>query len=191
MTTNYFGRYIGLARSENLYQIKAGKNGISQNLARRIVEKFPELSVGWLLTGEGDMFSKGSTNGRIPFFDCDVVGRGLLRLDEIKPDYMMNIPTIEDCDYAFRSYDVAMSNEIAVGSILFLKKTAVEAIIPGGMYVVICPKYIIVRKVRLITSADGSLTLVLEPANAGFDSITVKLDDVKEIYRVVANLQLY
>ncbi len=191
MTTNYFGRYIGLARSENLYQIKAGKNGISQNLARRIVEKFPELSVGWLLTGEGDMFSKGSTNGRIPFFDCDVVGRGLLRLDEIKPDYRMNIPTIEDCDYAFRSYDVAMSNEIAVGSILFLKKTAVEAIIPGGMYVVICPKYIILRKVRLITSADGSLTLVLEPANAGFDSITVKLDDVKEIYRVVANLQLY
>lgn len=191
MTTNYFGRYIGLARSENLYQIKAGKNGISQNLACRIVEKFPELSVGWLLTGEGDMFSKGSTNGRIPFFDCDVVGRGLLRLDEIKPDYRMNIPTIEDCDYAFRSYDVAMSNEIAVGSILFLKKTAVEAIIPGGMYVVICPKYIILRKVRLITSADGSLTLVLEPANAGFDSITVKLDDVKEIYRVVANLQLY
>lgn len=191
MTTNYFGRYIGLARSENLYQIKAGKNGISQNLARRIVEKFPELSVGWLLTGEGDMFSKGSTNGRIPFFDCDVVGRGLLRLDEIKPDYRMNIPTIEDCDYAFRSYDVAMSNEIAVGSILFLKKTAVEAIIPGGMYVVICPKYIILRKVRLITSADGSLTLVLEPANAGFDSITVKLDDVKEICRVVANLQLY
>ena len=191
MTTNYFGRYIGLARSENLYQIKAGKNGISQNLARRIVEKFPELSVGWLLTGEGDMFSKGSTNGRIPFFDCDVVGRGLLRLDEIKPDYRMNIPTIEDCDYAFRSYDVAMSNEIAVGSILFLKKTAVEAIIPGGLYVVICPKYIILRKVRLITSADGSLTLVLEPANAGFDSITVKLDDVKEIYRVVANLQLY
>ncbi len=126
MTTNYFGRYIGLARSENLYQIKAGKNGISQNLARRIVEKFPELSVGWLLTGEGDMFSKGTTNGRIPFFDCDVVGRGLLRLDEIKPDYRMNIPTIEDCDYAFRSYDVAMSNEIAVGSILFLKKTAVE-----------------------------------------------------------------
>ena len=191
MTTNYFGRYIGLARSENLYQIKAGKNGISQNLARRIVEKFPELSVGWLLTGEGDMFSKGTTNGRIPFFDCDVVGRGLLRLDEIKPDYRMNIPTIEDCDYAFRSYDVAMSNEIAVGSIIFLKKTAVEAIIPGGMYVVICPKYIILRKVRLITSADGSLTLVLEPANAGFDSITVKLDDVKEIYRVVANLQLY
>ncbi len=191
MTTNYFGRYIGLARSENLYQIKAGKNGISQNLARRIVEKFPELSVGWLLTGEGDMFSKGSSNGRIPFFDCDVVGRGLLRLDEIKPDYRMNIPTIEDCDYAFRSYDVAMSNEIAVGSILFLKKTAVEAIIPGGMYVVICPKYIILRKVRLSNGADGEVTLMLEPANPGFDSITVKPDDVKEIYRVVANLQLY
>ncbi|MBQ1957927.1 MAG: hypothetical protein II353_03615, partial [Alistipes sp.] len=57
MTINAFGRHIGLVRSENLYQIKAGKNGISQNLARRIVDKFPEVSLGWLLSGEGEMFA--------------------------------------------------------------------------------------------------------------------------------------
>ena len=28
MTINAFGRHMGLVRSENLYQIKAGKNGI-------------------------------------------------------------------------------------------------------------------------------------------------------------------
>ena len=42
MTINHFGRHIGLIRSEALYQIKAGQHGISQALARRIVEKFPE-----------------------------------------------------------------------------------------------------------------------------------------------------
>lgn len=67
MTINYFGRYIGLSRSENLYQIKAGKNGISQNLARRIADKFPEISVGWLLTGEGEMLVSAVSSGQTPF----------------------------------------------------------------------------------------------------------------------------
>ena len=40
MSTNYFARYIGLARGENLYQIKRGNNGISLNVADRIVSKF-------------------------------------------------------------------------------------------------------------------------------------------------------
>lgn len=191
MTTNYFGRYIGLSRSENLYQIKAGKNGISQNLAKRIVEKFPELSLGWLLTGEGDMFSKGTSGGRIPFFDGDVVGRGLLRHEDMKPAFKMNIPNIEDCDCAFRSYDHAMTDEIMVGSTVFLKKTTTEAIIPGGMYVIVCPKYILLRRVRLADDEAGEASLVLEPTNAGFDSVTIRIEDVESIYRVVANLKLY
>ena len=53
MTINYFALYIGLPRGENLYQIKKGNNGISRNLADKIVTKFPEVSLAWLLTGEG------------------------------------------------------------------------------------------------------------------------------------------
>ena len=56
MTINYFALYIGLPRGENLYQIKKGNNGISRNLADKIVTKFPEVSLAWLLTGEGQMF---------------------------------------------------------------------------------------------------------------------------------------
>lgn len=40
MTINYFALYIGLPRGENLYQIKKGNNGISRNLADKIVTKF-------------------------------------------------------------------------------------------------------------------------------------------------------
>ena len=42
MSTNYFARHIGLARGENLYQIKRGNNGISLDVADRIVSKFPQ-----------------------------------------------------------------------------------------------------------------------------------------------------
>lgn len=53
MSTNYFARHIGLARGENLYQIKRGNNGISLDVADRIVSKFPQVDKLWLLTGEG------------------------------------------------------------------------------------------------------------------------------------------
>lgn len=55
MSTNGFARHIGLPRGENLYQIKRGNNGVSLNLANRIVAKFPEVSKLWLLTGDGQM----------------------------------------------------------------------------------------------------------------------------------------
>ena len=63
MSTNYFARYIGLARGENLYQIKRGNNGISLDVADRIVSKFPQVDKLWLLTGEGQMFSDEKLRG--------------------------------------------------------------------------------------------------------------------------------
>lgn len=57
-SVNGFARHIGLARGENLYQIKRGNNGISRDLADRICLAFPSVSKLWLLTGEGQMLIK-------------------------------------------------------------------------------------------------------------------------------------
>ena len=56
MSTNGFAWYIGLARGENLYQIKRGNNGISLDVAERICAKFPQIDKLWLLAGDGQMF---------------------------------------------------------------------------------------------------------------------------------------
>lgn len=45
---------LGLKRSENLYRIRKGYNGISMDLALRIRNICPSLSLSWLLGGEGD-----------------------------------------------------------------------------------------------------------------------------------------
>ena len=66
MTTNYFARYIGLSRGENLYQIKRGHNGISRKLGERIVQHFPQIDLLWLLTGRGQMFVSGSEDRGAP-----------------------------------------------------------------------------------------------------------------------------
>lgn len=185
MTINGFGVHIGLPRAENLYQIKAGKNGISRALGTRIVEHFPEISLGWLLSGEGDMFGRREDVRSVPFYDGDL-SSCLASCREGEPDSVFVVPTVVDCDMAIRSCDDAMASEVVVGSILFLKKIDHEAIISGGLYVIVCPNYVLLRRVRVTDEL-----LRLEPANRAYDVIEVCRQQVEAIYRVKGNLRLY
>ena len=188
MTINYFGRHIGLNRSEQLYQIKSGQHGISQALARRIVEKFPEISLGWLITGEGEMLNRNEDLRSIPFYQEDI-SRGIERITNVEPYCHIGVPMLEECDFAIRSMDDAMKGEIMVGTILFLKKTDINSIIPGAIYVIVCANYVILRRVRF--SASTPDVLRLEATNPDYDEMSIATDSVKEIYRVVGNLKLY
>ena len=67
MTANAFARHLGLPRGENLYQIKRGNNGISYDLARRIHAQYPNYSLSWLLTGEGEAGSGIGATVALPF----------------------------------------------------------------------------------------------------------------------------
>ena len=68
LTVNAFARHIGLPRGENLYQIKKGNNGISLDVAKRIVSKFPQVDKLWLLTGDGQMLRDDAPAG--PCMGC-------------------------------------------------------------------------------------------------------------------------
>lgn len=47
---------LGYGRPQGLYDVAAGRTkNISQDLARKIVTAFPEISQAWLLSGEGEM----------------------------------------------------------------------------------------------------------------------------------------
>ena len=190
MTINGFGVHIGLPRAENLYQIKAGKNGISRALGSRIVEHFPEISLGWLLSGEGDMFGRRCDSVSVPFYDGDL-SSCLIARRESEPDGVFELPSVAGCDMAIRSSDDAMAGEIMVGSILFLKKTDLEAIISGAIYVIVCANYVILRRVRIVHDAERGTRLRLEPANAAYDVMEISPSEVEALYRVSGNFRLY
>ena len=189
MTINHFGRHIGLARSEALYQIRAGQHGISKALAQRIVDKFPEVGMGWLLTGEGEMLPPAAQVKPTPFYEGDI-SKGIARLTESQPYCNIHLPMMEESDLAYRSTDEAMSPEVMAGTIVFLKRIGVEAIIPGGLYVIVCSNYVILRRVRLEAS-DEDVVLRLEPANKNYDVMMLKPEQVEAIYRVVGSFRMY
>ncbi|MEG1759700.1 MAG: hypothetical protein RSB23_06745 [Alistipes sp.] len=186
MSTNYFARYIGLTRGENLYQIKRGNNGISLDLADRIVAKFPQIDKLWLLTGEGQMFVEAELRGvQIPFYVYDVEANITL-LKSLTPKNNFVIPQLKECDFAMLYMGRAMGTRIPIGTIVILKTADRDAIIPGAEYVVVTQKFVTLRIVRA-TANEGELRLVAGDRE-NFDDILVNIKDVKSVYKVNGKL---
>lgn len=60
LTPSRFADIIGIQRSR-ISHIMSGRNNASIDVVTRIIEKFPEIDLKWLMTGEGQMSS--SDNG--------------------------------------------------------------------------------------------------------------------------------
>lgn len=186
MTTNYFARYIGLARGENLYQIKRGNNGISLDVANRIVEKFPQVDKLWLLTGEGQMFSDAKLRGaQIPYYHIEVE-RGIGDREKLEPDSYLIAPPVGDCDFAMCYTGRAMGQTIPSGTILLLKAIDREAIIPGSEYVIVGRKIVTLRTVRALPQEDKVRLVAGDREN--YDDIVMNINDIAEVYKVKGKL---
>ena len=70
-TYNALALRLGLKRSENLYRIRKGYNGISMDLALRIRNICPLLSLSWLLGGEGDPEIPDQTSAEAASAACE------------------------------------------------------------------------------------------------------------------------
>ena len=55
ISANRLSKEIGLSSPQVFYDIKAGRCGISKDLARKIQDKYLNIDMAWLLTGTGSM----------------------------------------------------------------------------------------------------------------------------------------
>lgn len=55
LSFNKLAKEIGLTSPQTFYDIKAGKHGISKELAEKIQARYLNISEAWLLTGNGEM----------------------------------------------------------------------------------------------------------------------------------------
>lgn len=186
MSTNYFARYIGLARGENLYQIKRGNNGISLDVAERVVAKFPQVDKLWLLTGEGGMFADDRLRGaQIPFYRHDPE-QGMDDIHSLESECTLVLPMVGDCDFAMCYSGRAMGDLIPPGTVVLLRAVDRDAIIPGGEYVIVSRKIVTLRIVRTVEGED-KLRLVAGDREH-YDDILVNVNDIVAVYKVKGKL---
>ena len=148
MSVNAFARFIGLARGENLYQIKKGNNGISRDLARRIIDHYPHLNFSWLLTGAGTRTIDGSNPYGIPFYKCSCPA-DIDRVEADEPDGRVTLPGFEDCNVVM-AHNWRGKDGINDGAYLFLHRVN-SRYVRRGQYLVVANKFTTICNIQTIS----------------------------------------
>ena len=184
LSVNSFALNIGLKRSENLYQIKAGNNRISQDLAERIASRYPQISRAWLLTGEGDMFTDDAVKRvSVPFYDADIEKYITAPQNFTQKNYI-SLPMIEDAEFGAKYYGRAMGDAIPPGSVVMLRRVMPDSLIPGGDYLVVADNLTMLRRVR--RNIDSGTLRLMPVDEVNFDEIRIDESQVRELYLVRA-----
>jgi hypothetical protein len=69
---------VGYERPQVLYDITHGKTKkISADVANKIAEKYPEINLDWLLSGDGEMLKNHPAANNAGITDSNVVGGGI------------------------------------------------------------------------------------------------------------------
>lgn len=186
MSTNFFARHIGLPRGENLYQIKRGNNGISLDVAEKIVNKFPQIDKLWLLTGDGQMFADTKTKGvQIPFYSLDPE-QEIAHYKEHDPESYLYLPMLKQCDLAFCYTGRAMGELVPPETICMFRAVETQAIIPGETYLVETPRFSALRILRATDTEDKFRLVPGDKEN--YDELFVNRAEITAAYKLIAKL---
>lgn len=93
VSANRLSKDLGLATPQIFYDIKNGRCGISKDLARRIKEKFINISYVWLLTGMGEMIEVELPEAEKPVM-VDIHDRNENK-DKGSIQYPMEVPLVD------------------------------------------------------------------------------------------------
>ena len=190
LSINAFALHIGLKRSENLYQIKKGNNGISHDLAELITAKYPSISKGWWLTGEGEMMidqKRTSKNSGIPCYGMDAV-EAVEMLERtngeqlLQPQFYIDFPPLKRCDLAALSLSDAMQPEVPAGSYVLLRRQNPDELLPGAMCLILSETF---KGIRIVRQSPHDEELLLLPRNTeAYDPISIKREAIRKLFVV-------
>ncbi len=182
LSVNAFAAEIGLPRAENLYQIKKGNHGISKDLAETIAIRYPGISRGWLLTGEGEMKTEDyALRAIIPYYESDA--RWLATHDKMpQPAYLISLPPPRDNVFAALNLEKAMEPMIPVGATILFEEASADNVIPGLPYLVVLPFDKVV--IRIVNKGPSPDKFILTAPNPEFGDMTIDICEVKKIWSV-------
>lgn len=158
-----------------------------------IREKFPDLNIGWLLTGEGEML-KEATDVTIPshriryWVDVDATAGGVTLFDDmVSSQYIdLAIPEFRDCTDAVNLYGDSMLPLYKSGQIIILKEWKESFIDYGNVYLVVTKKGN--RMVKYLRKGSDADHVLCVSENKEFDSFEILVDDILRLYLVKGSI---
>lgn len=205
-----FENSLGASRGSISKAVKDGKS-IGSNVLEKILATYPDINPGWLLTGEGDMFTNDGPNVKtyrlktdttvesqqIPLYDLEAVA-GLVPIfansNGQKPVDHISIPHLPKCDGAVYVTGDSMDPLLKSGDIVMYKEVhdIQNGIFWGEMYLLgidmgAGEEYITVKYVQR-SEYPGCVKLVSE--NQRHQPKDVEMDKIRALALVKASIRM-
>lgn len=190
-----FGRAIGVSSAF----VSSIRKSIQPDKIEKIKSTFPDLNIGWLLTGEGEMIESteqmpieqgGLTDDIesayvIPLLPVSAQGGSLndFIVSVKESDCEKVISPIKGADYAMSVSGDSMAPEYPSGSQILIKRINEKAFIDWGRVYVLdtCNGTVI----KQLFPSKKSNTVICKSINPKFPPFEVSMADVYGVYRVL------
>lgn len=165
-----------------------GREGMSSSTLLRIVDKYPQLSLDWVITGNGNMI-KGQEKVPCPCHDLHTLplipweafaGPGLPTYEDIRIEDYYTVAEFKNSDFLIRVKGDSMTPKFNGGDLVACKKVSETYFLQWGrVYVIYTNSQGIMIKRVEPSQKDGYIQCVSDnPRYAPFD---VPMDDIVSI----------
>lgn len=179
--------------------IKGSTRSLSDAAQYKITSAFPELSIDWLLTGEGPMLVEPAEavpqmnySEGVPYYDEDF----LLGFEELaapsseNPDCLIRMPGYERATLWCNASGHSMEPEINNGDIIALQRIEDYSFLPfGDVYGIITTNGMRTIKRLGKSSVPGHYRLI--PTNKDYDEQELPIDKIALVYRVMGTMKAF
>lgn len=165
-------------------------NSIQPKTLEKISSVYPELSISWLLTGEGNMLNhdapeeKTKTANIRYWVDVDATAGGVALYDDLQSDNFLHLslPEFSDCTDAVNLYGDSMYPLYKSGQIIILKKWVEDFIEYGNVYLIVTRNGNRMVKYVMKGSDDAHIRCVSE--NKAFEDFEINRSSILAMYVV-------
>lgn len=172
-------------------------SGFGRDVLFRIKSEFPELSIPWLLYGEGEMLNNSqpavpATGKQIPFFDVDFEGGyDTMMNDQTKnAASFINVPYETKATHACRITGQSMQPDIYSGDIILLQYIEDFSWLPlGDIYAIVTKNDM--RTVKRLAHSNNENNYLLIPSNAEYQPQELPKKLIRNVFRVVGAIRMF
>ena len=177
--------------------INSMRRSIGHEKLFRIKSEFPDLSINWLLYGEGEMLNSqlpAVENGgkQIPFFDVEFEGGyDVMVNDQTRTAAsFINVPYETRATHACRITGRSMQPDIYSGDVILLQYIEDFSWLPlGDIYAIVTTNDM--RTVKRLARSENDENYLLVPSNAEYQAQELPKRLIRNVFRVVGTIRMF
>ena len=200
MSIPQFAKLVGFKTPQAVRElIKGNTKSLSDAAIFKLSSAFPDLSMDWLLTGEGPMMLERNAptpiinyKEGVPYYNEDF----MLGFEEIgapdseNPDFLIRMPGYERATLWCNASGHSMEPEINNGDIIALQRVEDFSFLPfGDVYGIITTNGM--RTIKRLGRSEQPGCYRLIPTNKEFDEQELPISKIAMVYRVMGAMKAF